>query len=85
MRSSGPKVSISHLAIFGGPVAFDEPLHVGLSNIGNRDGFLTRVQDILDGRWRTNEGPDVSECEAALSRITRAKRPGLDNLTVRTR
>jgi dTDP-4-amino-4,6-dideoxygalactose transaminase len=61
------KTSISNLHIFGGPKEFEEPLHVGKPNISNRDYFLSQVNEILDNRWLTNNGPKVNEFEAKLA------------------
>lgn len=55
------------LAINGAPPAFSEPLHVGRPNIGNRDVFLSRVGEILDNRWLTNNGPMVLEFEQQIA------------------
>ncbi len=44
----------------------DERLHVGRPNLGNRDAFLTRVKDILDRRWLSNDGPYVQEFERRI-------------------
>ena len=55
--------SLADLAINGAPPAFAEPLHVGRPNIGNRERFLARVNDILDRRWLSNNGPMVQEFE----------------------
>jgi dTDP-4-amino-4,6-dideoxygalactose transaminase len=46
--------------------AFDRPLHVGGPNIGDRKRFLSRVADILDRRWLTNDGPEVRELEQRI-------------------
>ena len=55
------------LAINGAPPAFAEPLHVGRPNIGNRERFLARVNDILDRRWLSNNGPMVQEFERKVA------------------
>ncbi len=47
--------------------AFDHPLHVGGPNIGDREHFLRRVNDILDRRWMTNDGPLVRELEQRIA------------------
>lgn len=57
------KIDLSDLAICGGPPAFEEPLHVGRPNIGNRQKFQERVGDILDRKWLTNAGRYVQEFE----------------------
>jgi dTDP-4-amino-4,6-dideoxygalactose transaminase len=40
-----------------------ETLYVGRPNIGQRESFLARVEDILDRRWLSNGGPYVEEFE----------------------
>ncbi|MCZ7574940.1 MAG: aminotransferase class I/II-fold pyridoxal phosphate-dependent enzyme [Ardenticatenaceae bacterium] len=61
------KSVIEDLAIFGGEPAFGETLHVGRPNIGNRERFLERINDMLDRRWLTNKGPCVKEFEQRLA------------------
>ncbi|WP_397607471.1 DegT/DnrJ/EryC1/StrS family aminotransferase [Silanimonas sp.] len=56
------------LAIAGAPPAFVDPVHVGRPNIGDRAAFLSRVNDLLDRRWLTNNGPLVHELEQKLAR-----------------
>ncbi|HET9034263.1 MAG TPA: DegT/DnrJ/EryC1/StrS family aminotransferase [Dokdonella sp.] len=55
------------LAINGAPPAFEQPLHVGRPNIGDRDAFLQRVNQILDSQWLTNNGPMVQEFEQRIA------------------
>lgn len=55
------------LAIFGSAPAFEQPLHVGRPNIGKRERFLERVEDILDRRWLTNNGPYVQAFEKVIA------------------
>lgn len=57
----------SDLAINGAAPAFAEPLHVGRPNIGNREAFLQRVEQILDNQWLTNNGPMVQEFERRIA------------------
>ena len=64
---------IDDLAIFGGRPAFEQFLHVGRPNIGNRQKFSSRVDDILDRRWLTNDGPYVSEFEQRIIELTGVK------------
>lgn len=59
--------STADLAIFGAPAAFAEPLHVGRPNIGDRERFLDYVNEILDRRWFTNNGPLVCEFERRVA------------------
>ena len=61
------KIKARNFAIFGGKPTFDEPLHVGSPNVGNREQLLRRLVEILDRRWLTNYGPCVQEFEAALA------------------
>jgi dTDP-4-amino-4,6-dideoxygalactose transaminase len=61
------KQSIDDLAIFGGPPAFAEALHVGRPNIGDRTRLLERINDLLDRRWLTNDGPYVREFERRIA------------------
>jgi dTDP-4-amino-4,6-dideoxygalactose transaminase len=42
-------------------------LHVGRPNIGDRESFLARVNDILDRRWLSNNGPVVQEFEKRIA------------------
>ncbi|MDB9304549.1 DegT/DnrJ/EryC1/StrS family aminotransferase [Nodularia spumigena CS-591/12] len=43
------------------------PIHVGRPNIGDRQSFLNRVNEILDRNWLTNNGPVVQEFEQKLA------------------
>jgi dTDP-4-amino-4,6-dideoxygalactose transaminase len=61
------KQHISELAIFGGKPAFRESLHVGRPNIGDREVLMERINDILERRWLTNNGPYVQEFERRLA------------------
>ena len=61
------KQQLDDLALFGGPRAFSETLHVGRPNVGNRERLLARINDMLDRRWLTNHGPFVEELEQRLA------------------
>ncbi|MGD9035317.1 MAG: aminotransferase class I/II-fold pyridoxal phosphate-dependent enzyme [Syntrophobacterales bacterium] len=61
------KKSIKDLAIFGGQSAFNDMLHVGRPNIGNRERLLEQINDILDRRWLTNRGIYVREFEQRIA------------------
>lgn len=50
-----------------GPPPGDGTLHVGRPNIGDREKFLARVEQILDNRWLTNNGPMVREFEERIA------------------
>ncbi len=54
------------LAILGSAPAFAQQLHVGRPNIGNRERFLARMNDILDRRWLSNRGEYVIELEQRI-------------------
>lgn len=59
--------SKTDLAVNGAMPAFAETLHVGRPNIGNRDAFLQRVNQILDNRWLSNNGPMAQEFERRIA------------------
>jgi dTDP-4-amino-4,6-dideoxygalactose transaminase len=61
------KASLSDLAVFGGRPAFDNPLHVGAPNIGDRTRLRERINDLLDRRWLSNRGPYVQEFEKRVA------------------
>jgi dTDP-4-amino-4,6-dideoxygalactose transaminase len=67
------KGKVTDLAIFGGTPAFEEKLHVGRPNIGDRGRFLARVGDVLDRRWLTNDGPCVRELERKIAEVLGVK------------
>lgn len=67
------KNRLEELAIFGGKPAFGEKLHVGRPNIGNREILLARINNLLDERWLTNNGPYVQEFEKRLAAMTGVK------------
>ena len=55
------------LAINGAAPAFEQPLHVGRPNIGNREAFLKYAEEIFDRRWLSNNGPLVQEFESRVA------------------
>jgi len=55
------------LAILGGTQSFSEPMHVGKPNLGNRQALLARIENILDRRVFTNNGPLVREFEQRIA------------------
>jgi len=67
------KTSLNDLAIFGGVPLFSEKLHVGRPNIGNRQRLLERINDMLDRRWFTNNGPYVQELEHGIAEMVGVK------------
>jgi dTDP-4-amino-4,6-dideoxygalactose transaminase len=67
------KNRIQDLAIFGGAAAFNEKLHVGRPNVGNREHLLARINDLLDRRWLTNNGPYVQQFEQRVAEFLGVK------------
>ncbi len=67
------KIEAGDLAILGGRPAFDEPLHVGAPNIGDRDRLRERIDDILDRRMLSNGGPYVREFEGRIAEMVGVK------------
>ena len=67
------KANLDELAIFSGRPAFQNALHVGRPNIGNRQDFTARVNDILDRKWLTNGGKYVQEFERQLEQFMSVK------------
>jgi dTDP-4-amino-4,6-dideoxygalactose transaminase len=63
------KSSLEALAIFGGSPAFQEKLHVGRPNIGNRERLLKRINQVLDNKWLTNAGPFEQEFEERIAKL----------------
>ena len=55
------------LAINGAAPAFEQPLHVGRPNIGNREDFKGYVDEIFDRGWLTNNGTLVQELEQRIA------------------
>ena len=50
-----------------------KPLYVGTPNIGDRDALLARINDMLDRRWLSNNGPLVQEFEQRICEILGVK------------
>lgn len=67
------KRELDDLAVFGGTPAFQEKLHVGCPNLGNRERLLECINDLLDRRWLTNSGPYAQEFERRIADIVGAK------------
>ena len=55
------------LAINGAAPAFDELLHVGRPNIGDKQAFLAYVDEIFERRWLSNDGPLLQQFEARVA------------------
>ena len=67
------KSRIEELAVFGGPALFPHKLHVGRPNIGDRSALLGRINDILDRRWLTNDGPYLQQFENHICELIGVK------------
>ena len=61
------------LAIFGGTPTFQDKIHVGRPNIGNREDLLNRITDILDRKWLSNNGKYVQEFEERVAQLLGVK------------
>jgi dTDP-4-amino-4,6-dideoxygalactose transaminase len=61
------KTQLSELAIMGGAPAFADAIHVGRPNVGDRSNLMRRINDILDRRRLTNNGPYVLEFEKQIA------------------
>jgi dTDP-4-amino-4,6-dideoxygalactose transaminase len=61
------------LAIFGGNPTFQEKLRVGCPNTCNRRRLWERINNLLDRRWLTNNGPFVGELEQRISEMIGVK------------
>jgi len=61
------KNTIEDLAFWNGNPIFQEVLHVGRPNIGNREIFIKRVNNMFDRHWLSNNGPYVQELESTLA------------------
>lgn len=59
--------SSKDLAINGAPPAFDDVLHVGKPNIGDREMFLAYANEMFDRGWLTNNGPLVQQFEKQVA------------------
>ncbi len=60
------KASVDDLCAFGGRPAFSEPVHVGRPHVGDRRALHTRLDDMLDRRWLTNDGRYVQQFEEQI-------------------
>lgn len=70
MKLERPMKSIqsrADLAINGAAPAFEEMLHVGRPNMGDKAAFMQHVEDIFERRWLSNDGPLVQQFEAEVA------------------
>ncbi len=63
------KKTTDDLAINGGIPAFKKSLHVGRPNFGDRSRLIERINDMLDRKWLSNNGPYVQEFEQRVADI----------------
>jgi dTDP-4-amino-4,6-dideoxygalactose transaminase len=62
------KLTLEDLALFGGSPRFPEPLHVGRPDFtASKQQVLARIEQVLDRRFVTNNGPLVQELEARVA------------------
>jgi len=61
------KTVVDQLAILGATPAFAQQLHVGRPNVGDRSRLMDRIEDLLNRRWLTNNGPFVQEFEQQIA------------------
>jgi len=66
-------MSLKRLAILGGEPAFKEPLHVGRPNLGDREVLFHYLNQVLERKWLTNNGPLVRELESRIAKILGVK------------
>ncbi|WP_431066307.1 DegT/DnrJ/EryC1/StrS family aminotransferase [Methylotuvimicrobium sp.] len=67
------KKSQSDLVINGGTPAFQQPLHVGCPNMGDKAAFMRYVDQIFENRWLSNNGPLVQELEQRIANYHQVK------------
>src|SRR4029453_9245029 len=67
------KSRVEDLAIFGGRPAFANELHVGRPNIGDRQVLFKRINDVLELKWLTNNGPFLQEFERRICQLIGVK------------
>lgn len=67
------KQRVQDLALFGGKPLFEQPLHVGCPNLGDKQRFQERLDDIFRRRWLTNDGVYVQEFEKKIAALAQAK------------
>lgn len=59
--------SKSDLAVNGAPPAFEQVLHVGRPNMGNKAAFMEYAEAIFESRWLSNNGPLVQQLEQRIA------------------
>jgi dTDP-4-amino-4,6-dideoxygalactose transaminase len=66
-------IQSKRLAVLGDRPRFESALHVGRPNVGSRERLLARLNDMLDRRWFSNDGPFVQEFEAKVAAIANTR------------
>lgn len=61
------------LAINGAQPAFEQPLHVGRPNMGEKQAFIEYVDRIYETKWLSNNGPLVQELEQKVANYHNVK------------
>ena len=67
------KVRLDDLAVFGGDAEFMDPVHVGTPNIPDRARFRYLLDEALDRRWLSNDGPLLEEFEQRVAAFVGVK------------
>jgi dTDP-4-amino-4,6-dideoxygalactose transaminase len=73
MHSPDRKQTIAQLAVLGGPPLFPELLHVGRPNILDAKEFQRYINELLERKWLSNDGPLVQELEARFAEFLGVK------------
>lgn len=55
------------------PALLDKFIHVGRPNLGDRKALLSRINEMLDRRWFSNNGPLVQEFEKKVAEFLGVK------------
>ncbi|MGE0536154.1 MAG: DegT/DnrJ/EryC1/StrS family aminotransferase [Pirellulales bacterium] len=77
------KQELDDLALFGGPPAFVDRLHVGRPNVGDAELFIERVRDILNRRWLSNHGTYLAQLEERITALVGCRHAiGVANATL---
>ncbi len=66
-------MSVKRLAVFGGQPEFSGMLHVGRPNVGDKEKLFERINDIIEQRWLTNDGPFVRQFEESVAEFCDVK------------
>ena len=67
------KSKLDDLAVLGGKPALQEKLFVGCPNLGSRQKLFQRINDLLDRRQLSNNGPSVEEFERRVAEFVNVR------------